>query len=195
MFARGGLLVTSDPETWKEVQPQGFENYTIPYVPSEDLNLNNDDMTVDGVEEEPDEDADSEDSDSDGEYSSEDDAEEKNARRFDFDSAINSLPITARNSIKDPATPESQCPLFEKKLKGRIILRCHNGDGWVACKINSYHPKGFRGGPYNFYVQVFNGILKRPGFEEGFSLQPEQYCDSTEKSVKAGSWMILSVKK
>ena len=29
MFARGGLLVTSDRKTWDEVQPQGFDNFSI----------------------------------------------------------------------------------------------------------------------------------------------------------------------
>ena len=112
MFARGGLLVTSDPETWKEVTPQGFEKYAIP---CDDLNVFDDETNVDSlenvdeVEQEPDEEFNEDDDDSDGNYSEEDDDEEKEARRFDFNAAINSLPITARNSIKDPATAEPEC--------------------------------------------------------------------------------------
>jgi hypothetical protein len=95
----------------------------------------------------------------------------------------------------DPAAPELPCPSCSQKFVGRIFLRCHNGDGWVAFKINSYHSNGYRGSPCNFYVTVYIGVLKRPKFEQGFVLKPEEYVTTTEKTAKAGPWMLLKSRK
>jgi len=124
MFARGGLLVTSDRKTWDEVQPQGFDNFSI--LPPGVTEIP-DDVDVDDheghPEKEPDDDADSHATD--GEYYSEDDAVAKDNRLYDFGDAtkamIGALSPKERSTLMEPFTPELVCPIFDKKRVGRYI--------------------------------------------------------------------------